>query len=136
MTAKNINHNIDNLKQWIADNQDRLIEYAELPTIGHDAVDSASIIENIIAGIESGKLSAIFLRNTEAKDPICPVMEKTMQRKQQGLSCAVFLLSQQTFGNKVNNSNDQCNQKSDRMVNLVINRIRLDEKIKNGSRRT
>lgn len=59
MTAKNINHNIDNLKQWIADNQDRLIEYAEAPTIGHDAIDNASVIENIIAGIESGKLSAI-----------------------------------------------------------------------------
>lgn len=35
----------------------------------------------------------IFFCGVLKKDPICPVMEKTMQRKQQGLSCAVFLLT-------------------------------------------
>lgn len=56
-----MNQNIDNLKQWIADNQDRLIEYYALSPIGHDAIDNASVIDHVVAGIESGKLSAIEL---------------------------------------------------------------------------
>ena len=61
MASKKMNHNIDYLKQWITDNQDRLIGYSVVSPVGHDAIENASVIVNVIAGIESGKLSAIEL---------------------------------------------------------------------------
>ena len=56
-----MNRNIKNLKQWLENNRDRLIGYSEVPAIGHDAIDCALVIDNVIAGIESGKISAIEL---------------------------------------------------------------------------
>ena len=61
MASNKMNQNIDNLKRWIESNRGRLIGYSDVSAIGHEAIDCALVIENVIAGIESGKLSAIEL---------------------------------------------------------------------------
>ena len=61
MASMKMNRNIQNLKQWIESNRDRLIGYSDVSAIGHDAIDCALVRDNVIAGIESGRLSAIEL---------------------------------------------------------------------------
>jgi len=53
--------NPDNLKAWIHQNEHRILEYKGVADVGHDAIDSAHVIDEVVKGIRLGSLNAIEL---------------------------------------------------------------------------
>lgn len=53
--------NLNNLKAWIHQNEHRIMAYKGVANVGHDAIDSAHVIDEVVKGIRLGSLNAIEL---------------------------------------------------------------------------